>query len=249
MIIKRRAIREDTGCREAFRKLFLKNYGAWLSFAQEELQTDISLRDMLLVTGNILTNEWATATIVEKTRNCEITFNAGDEASPFGGASASMWGSWNSSVSLPLRFGPTSLPPIISNAHTITSISDSSNTSDTPATGPTETMIPDHEQTTGPPCNQCIFVRAYRMLLRPFSLRKIKAAAEPKDEGGGESDQESLYPVAVRVELDSNDNSEAENGDDDLERPVSIVVMQSNPLLSVTFKALRYFRGIAIEDQ
>lgn len=211
MIIKRRAIREDTRCSKVLRDLLLKNYEAWLSFARDDLQTDISAKDILLVTGNILTNEWATATVVEKTRHCEIQFSAGFESSPFGSASASVWGSWTSSVSLPLRFGPTSLPPVVPDPYTITrNISNSSDLSDA--------LTIDHEG-----ANQCIFVRGYRILLRPFFLPKIKAAAKPKDEGEKRSDQESNYPIAVRVGIDSDDDFDA--AEDVLKVSVSEIVI------------------------
>lgn len=222
LVINRRAIREDTRCGKAFRDLILKNYEVWHSFARDDLQADISVKDIFLVTGNILTHEWATATVVEKTRNCEIQFNAGDGLGPFGGASASMWGSWTSSVSLPLRFGPTSLPPAHSDARPIApNLSDSYDVTDVRTAEPTESTISDHEETSEPLPNQCIFVRAYRVLLRPFFLRKIKAAAEPKDEVSRGSDEESHYPIAVQVGLDPDGDSET--GDDELAAPVSIL--------------------------
>ncbi|KLO18857.1 hypothetical protein SCHPADRAFT_819107 [Schizopora paradoxa] len=205
LVIKRRAIREETRCGNAFRELILKNYHAWYTFAHDTLQADIrGAEDIFLVTGHILTNEWATATVVEKARNCEIRFNAGDELSPFGGASASLWGSWTSSVSLPLRFGPTSIPPQLTNVH---------NTALSAPASPTSSIAsPISESIVDSVPNQCIFLRAFRVAARPFFLRKIKAAAEPKDENDRDLDEENHRLIAMDVGVDDDDESEDEHG-------------------------------------
>lgn len=225
LVIKRRAIREDTRCGKAFRDLFLKNHETWYAFVRDELQTDISMNDILFVTGHILTNEWATATVVEKTRDCEIRFNAGDGLGAFGGcgASASVWGSWTSSVSLPLRFGPTSLPPIQPNdRNAAQTTSQPLNITSVRTTDSSNLMTLNPDETQDAPPNQCIFVRAYRILSRPFFLRKITAAAEPKDE---DENEEKHYPLAVRVGLDSDDDSEMGELEDDSEPSVSAFIV------------------------
>ncbi|KLO18859.1 hypothetical protein SCHPADRAFT_103211 [Schizopora paradoxa] len=211
LVIKRRAVREDTRCRKAFRDLMLRRHQAWYAFARDELQTDTTMDDILLVTGHIMTNEWATATVVEKTRNCEMRFNYGSGLGTLGDASASVWGSWTSSVSLPLRFGPTSLPPPRADSNS-TSVHISTTNTSSPTDQPLVPQTANVEDDIDPPPNQCIFVRGYRLILRPpFFLRKIKAAAEPKDEDGRSRDQNKHSVLVVAASLDSREEIGKDN--------------------------------------
>ena len=56
----------------------LKNYRSWVHFARDRLGRDITVKDVVLVTGRDLTNQWATATFVERHRDAGISFQVGD---------------------------------------------------------------------------------------------------------------------------------------------------------------------------
>ncbi len=145
LITRRPAVREDidTECMRYFRDLLLNNYEAWCAFARV---MDISAGDILLVTGHDLTNEWATAAVVGTTPGFKIEFKAGDNSSPVECISASAWGSWSSSVGLPL--GPTFGNAVTRQSEHI----------------PSEAHPFESDR---PSPNQCIFVRAYRVSHRP----------------------------------------------------------------------------------
>ncbi|KLO09886.1 hypothetical protein SCHPADRAFT_833389 [Schizopora paradoxa] len=203
LIIKRPAVREDILSELILKNLLKKNYESWVSFARDSLMRDIGVSDLLLVSGHILTNEWATATVVEKTRNCEIQFSAG--STPFGNASASVWGSWTSSVSLPLRFGPVPLPPAApeTDVHFGFATGSFSNSSDSSGA---HTSLPSRTVNEQIP-NQCIFLLAYRILTRRLLPAQIKAAAEPRDESGNGFDTEKNYQIGIRAGINSDDDS------------------------------------------
>ncbi len=181
---------------------------------------------MVLVTGHDMTNEWATATVVDRTLNCEIEFKAGDNSSPFGVISASAWGSWTSSVNLPLRFGPIR-PPDRNTARTNLSNnsthSDAYEVTNAHAVEPSDPTTSNYDESNEPSPNQCIFLRGYRVFVRPLFPHKIKAAAEPKDDNSRESDEDSNGPLAVRIGIDDDDDTD-DTGEGDWKAPVSIVV-------------------------
>lgn len=163
---------------------------------------DINMGDILFVTGHDMTNEWATTIIGESIRDLEIKIGGGDGMT----VSGSAWGSWSSSVQLqiPPRFGPAS------GCETILRLSSN-----------------EHgNEADRPPPDQCIFLRAFRVVERlPKSFPgKIKAAAHPKD-NGRDFDEENDTAEVVRagVDSDSNDASDDDSTrDGDLEAQVSI---------------------------
>ncbi|KLO19579.1 hypothetical protein SCHPADRAFT_935083 [Schizopora paradoxa] len=225
LIIKRPALREDAECDRAFRNLILKNHEAWLSFARSTRQIEITLKDIVLVTGHDLTNEWATASVFDwKRRDLEVGFSAGDTSSPLGGVSASAWASWRSSVSLPLRFGPIPRSPSVYDARgcdidtpMLTDLSGF------PQSGSSEV---DGQRESLP--NQCIFIRGFRVYTRSFFLRKIKAAAEPKDEEDKGAHEETQGPIAVRIGGVNYDSDDMDDGESDPLKAATIESVDGN---------------------
>ncbi|KIM89603.1 hypothetical protein PILCRDRAFT_1941, partial [Piloderma croceum F 1598] len=62
-----------------YREYIVKNHDVWLQFARSVKGRDISLEDLILVTGCDMTSKWACATWSEKTKSATLTFsvNAG----------------------------------------------------------------------------------------------------------------------------------------------------------------------------
>lgn len=178
----------------------LENYRSWLEFIRNKLGCLVRVSDIAFVTGCDLTADWATAAFVEKSTECNIDFKAGDPA--FGAATASFWGTWQSSVSVPHRCGPGPVrPPSPSDHQSIVAGSSS----------PRE----------GPLFNQCIFLRSFRVFERKLRAPKvIKAAAEPEDMDMDRD--EELYPAIsfTSSEESISDSSNDEYGSSYLSRKV-----------------------------
>ncbi|KLO14250.1 hypothetical protein SCHPADRAFT_826716 [Schizopora paradoxa] len=243
LLIYRHAIREVSKHGNAFRGLMLKNYKDWLAFIQDELEVDdIALGDIRLVTGHILTNEWSTGVVVEKSHNCEVRFKV--EANTL--ASASIWGSWNSesSISFPKRFGPTSLPPPFSNVHDtmiqagrVSDIVGDERMDIDHDSGDSRVLDNERAGDQESPLNQCIFLRAYRIKPRQILPDKISAAAVPKD-NSRDFDNEKHGPSQAEINVIMDEG-------DDFEDSVSVVVVVTFLLhstqISFSCKGMRYF--------
>ncbi len=178
--------------------LLLTNYEAWHEFAHRRLKIDISIEDLELVTGHDMTNEWATATSVDQSVG---EFNSGDNSSPLGGVlSAPAWGSWTSSASL--RFGP------------------SPGDDTTPPLDPSDGHPAESDRL---PSNQCIFIRGFRVSRQQGVFHgKIKAAAEPTDDGQDPDEENSSHDVVVvRLGIDSDVDSNVDTGECDSQAFVS----------------------------
>lgn len=168
----------------------LQNYRSWLTFIHDVLGCLVTLRDIVLVTGCDLTAEWATATFVEKSSQCEIEFKASDPTMLVSG-SAAVWGTWQSSIRVPSRCGPGSA------RRSSTALATNRRDGE---------LRPEGEDTGGPPYNQCIFVRGFRVSDRKLlAPRIIRAAADPNDL---DMDRDGdIGPVIVSLE-DSSDSDE-----------------------------------------
>lgn len=131
---------------------------------------------MVLVTGYDLASDWATATVSESNADVKISFKICDPAMQIVSASTSMWGSWEYSSDVPVRFGPS------------------------------ESQIEQHLE-IGSRKNQCIFLRAFRMIGRGL---KLKAAAGFHDTGSGGDDctsDGSMSPILMNIDDNSEDES------------------------------------------
>ncbi len=177
-----------------FKHLLKKNYKEWHAFAREK-EHDIKIEDLIFVTGRVMTYEWATAIAIESTHKMEFKVGGG------GGVYASAWGSWvsTSSVEYPPRIGPTS---------------------------PLGESISFHRHfpyIRPPPPNQCIFVSGWRAVPSRVRLlpRKIRAAAEPKDDGR-DFDEENQGHDAISVGVGIDSDAGDDTGEGYLEAFVSI---------------------------
>ncbi len=162
MIIKRPGYWEDALATLAFEELILANIDSWYTFARDVLKIKIDSGDIRLVTGRVMTNEWSTVTVDQRTRKGKVTFKVGDLTT-----TSSVWGTWTSDtpVHIPVRFGPA--PAAM-----------------TPS--PPPARITSDEHTVGsdrPPPNQCIFLRSIRVVSRLAKdvPVKTKAAAKGRD--------------------------------------------------------------------
>lgn len=84
----------------------LQNYNSWYKYAVGTLGRAVGLKDIVLVTGCVLTNEWATAIFQQTGREAIASFYV--QASPLN-VGIGAWGEWKSNASLPLRTGPGNL--------------------------------------------------------------------------------------------------------------------------------------------
>ncbi|KAI5118155.1 hypothetical protein M0805_000534 [Coniferiporia weirii] len=163
LVIKHPAYREDSSRRRALSRYMLQHYPTWLTFARSNLDQDIRLKDLLLVTGCDLTADWATAAFTDSSQENSISFQVG--FSGFASAQARFWGEWSSSTRVRHRCGPQPLMP--------PAVLDAGSRSDVFHADPLSEF------------NQCIFVRAFRVHERPYFLPNvIKGSADPKDLGG-----------------------------------------------------------------
>ncbi|THH10538.1 hypothetical protein EW145_g1246 [Phellinidium pouzarii] len=154
LYIKHCADRKDAARLEQFKKYMLRNYRSWLKFIRDDLGFGVGLRDLIFVTGHDLTANWATATFVGSAVHQGAKLNAGK--SPVASVGASLSGTWESSISIPIRTGPN----LFSNQ-----------------SGPQESDA----GATEPFKNQCIFIRGFRISEKLLVPRIIKAAASPED--------------------------------------------------------------------
>lgn len=153
LLIKHPAYREDALRRRDLRKYMLKHYRTWLPFIRDNLGREIELSEVVLVTGCDLTADWATAAFVEGSKKASISFTVGDPI--VATAQASLWGSWQTSVNVPHRCGPSpSTRPV-----------------------PNDALVPRVDASPATEFNQCIFIRSFRMMERPLFLPPVLKAA------------------------------------------------------------------------
>lgn len=178
----------------------LKNYRSWVHFARDRLGRDITVKDVVLVTGRDLTNQWATATFVERHRDAGISFQVGDGfGSIIGGAGLTLWGSWSSNLLVPHRCGPQRVKP--------PGEGDTSENAIARIHGGPEGLAPPSSK-----YNQCVFIRGFRIRERTRFLPKvIKAAAEGADRDDASNyDPDHLSPL-VATEMDRSANTSTDS--------------------------------------
>jgi hypothetical protein len=185
------AYRQDVVNRKRFLEYTIKHHRSWLDFAHE-LGHDVSLSDLILVTGCDKTSEWACAAWSENTKSLKATFFAG--ASFIAEGSANIWGRWESAESLDKNVGPQPLVPTVPAVNTTPQVTpqqpDAMLIDDPPPLQIVPLIAP-------PPATQCVFVRGYRMGSW-FKRRKIRI-----DVGSGF--------MTVRKPLDSKKNEKTQH--------------------------------------
>ncbi|KZT00242.1 uncharacterized protein LAESUDRAFT_764782 [Laetiporus sulphureus 93-53] len=150
-----------------------KNMNRWVSFAQTQLDLDITEDEIVWVCGHVKTSQWAVGAYLHQSKGAKISFS-GDLGLP-ASASFSVHTSETALPSYEHRSGPKK-------RRTLTEVGKSQQTSH----GPTRNT--DREGSRRHRCkapddkpDQCIFIHFIKMKRRRFRGRKIVAMAEPRD--------------------------------------------------------------------
>lgn len=106
LVIKYPVFREESSRERRLEGYMLQSYRSWFTFIHDILGCQVTLGDIILVTGCDLTADWATETFVEKSSQFKFEFKVGDPAMLASG-SAAAWGTWQSSINVPSRCGPS----------------------------------------------------------------------------------------------------------------------------------------------
>jgi hypothetical protein len=163
------AYRQDAVHRKRFLDYIIKHHRSWLDFATVSGH-DVSLSDLMLVTGCDKTSEWACAAWSEKTKSLRANFFAGSPGVVQG--NVNLWGRWQSEESLDKNVGPQRLVPTVATVDIAPQFS--SQLSDPMSIHDSAPL-----QSTSPlPANQCVFVRGYQMGNRTTWLRRTKTCVD-----------------------------------------------------------------------
>ena len=133
----------------------LKNYRQWYNYALVDLQRDIKLDDLILISGCVLTRKWTTATYFRSNRAINATLGA--QVAPVAEFKFSLSAGWRTSSAITTRPGPYR-PPSLQDHEEIQNLS--------------ETLVN----------NQCVFLRGFCVKER-FLGKTLKAAAGYHDPG------------------------------------------------------------------
>lgn len=87
---------------------FMTNCLSLLDYALREELPINELHDIVLVTGRVMTADWATIVFNEQTQGTKVSF---DIKAATLTASGSIWGKWSQHVSFPKRHGPLRIEP------------------------------------------------------------------------------------------------------------------------------------------
>lgn len=162
---------EDAKYDGRLKAYYLKHYKSWLAFAREQDQ-DISLEQLIFVTGVDLTKDYAMMAFAQSQGELKATFSV--NVPPIGSASLSAWGEWKVPSIAHKTRGPITRD---------TMSSDSPRALPLPSS--TDGATTQHEITY----NQCIFTRGFRLrerrILGVSWPKVLAAAAGPHDLGSG----------------------------------------------------------------
>ena len=169
----------------------------WLEFARLVKFRDISLEDLILVTGCDKTSKWACATWSEKMKSAKLTFSATAGALSGGG---SFWAKMESPTSIVRNVGPKNLPPS-DRARLVPQLSpnnlfgNNNNTTIPPDEPTSATSVPNILQAVGSfltpftatshvepleTFDQCVFLRGFRIADR-YTWEKMKTLVKVAD--------------------------------------------------------------------
>ncbi|PCH43309.1 WD40 repeat-like protein [Wolfiporia cocos MD-104 SS10] len=176
LILKDAATREVLHQSRRMVNYMSRNFRSWHSFAKEDLDVDLSEEDIMFVRGWVKTTKWTVAAITHHGRAAKLSFG-----SNFGGpanVSFSLEASQDVSSYCFQRTGPSHKQKA------------------------RESVRSDEETFK---MDQCVFVHYFRLKRRAFfGLKKIEAAAEPKNPDGY-SDDEAFESVPSMEETGSYD--------------------------------------------
>ena len=144
LIMGDEAYRQDAVDKRRFSDHFIENHSSWLEFSAA-LGHDVSLSDLILVSGCDRTSRWACAAWSKVTAPVRLSFVQDAPSVPQN--NATLWGRWDTAEFIDQNIGPR--PPF---SDTITPISASLSQSTSPL--PSKTSLPS---------TQCVFVRGFRM--------------------------------------------------------------------------------------
>jgi len=172
LVTKQSAARFDARSRRAFSNCLLQHREEWLAFTTQVLLRDIALRDLIVVTGCDLTEEWATAVFQENSTRVDF-----EVQSPIASNEVTPWCKWTTTVEVSHRSGPSGERNFSEHG---------------------KPSLPDNYSRLPKAQNQCIFIRGYRLVPRPSVVpKKINASAYSKN-----SDMDDQAPPSSSFTMD-----------------------------------------------
>ncbi len=110
LVTKYRAKVERSPFPDVLKEHFLKYSHSWLADAQRQRKPVKNLHDLILVTGRVMTGDWATIAFSSRTEEHGVSFNIKAVTVT---ASGTVWGRWSEHVNLPKRHGPSRRTPTV----------------------------------------------------------------------------------------------------------------------------------------
>lgn len=196
IVLTGHADRENARSTAKLSEYMHRNYKHWLLFVRDNLGWDVSVCDLIFVTGVDIAKEWGTVTFSHKENNAEAGFSINDSTNLAGTAAASFTHSWRSSTNIAIRCGPNS-------------------STSSGSTGNRKGEEKVHSETG----DQCIFLRGYRLIERTLRSLKVTAAAQPKND---DSDRDNYAAPKIRAVDDILDNAYGQETDNEI---VSVSVL------------------------
>lgn len=188
---------EDSVRERVYERYIKKHYRSWLRFADSQ-GFSVGLKDLVLVTGHDMTQEFAMAAFADNDTTLQISFRAG---LPYAAAaSISAWGAWETSPAVHRNCGPPGSfrrRPVTPEPAAEDATESETDSTDADA----------HEDSFA----HCIFLRGYRMRARTrlFPPGSIKAAAGPAPlpRGDGSTDSSRVLSNSQDMEDDEIDDT------------------------------------------
>lgn len=109
LFTKYRAKVERSPFPDVLKEHFIKHMYTWFSEAQKQRKPVKNLNDLILITGRVMTGDWATIAFSSRSQEHAASFNI---KAVTVNASGTLWGRWSENVSLPKRHGPPRPTPI-----------------------------------------------------------------------------------------------------------------------------------------
>ena len=234
--------REDALETLRYREHIVKHHPMWLDFARSVKGRDISLEDLILVTGCDKTSKWACATWSEKMKSAMLKFSVAAGAISGG---VSLWATMESPTSIVRNVGPNNLAPS-DRAHLVLQMSpnypsEGNNNTTISPDGPTSATslfrtlssfiapfatIPHTEPLET--FDQCVFLRGFQIADR-YTWEKIKALVKVTD--GTTTNLKHSVPQSTR----SNDSSQPSRYQQQSSSPTGQTGRSSGTSTQVTF--------------
>ncbi|KAH9949139.1 WD40 repeat-like protein [Amylocystis lapponica] len=182
LVMKEPATREELHPSRRMANYMRQNHQSWYTFATEVCDLDIEREDIIFVRGWVKTAEWAVAAFVHEGRAAQLTFSGDFTA----GA--------NASFTLATATNVTVLPEVSAGPRGMVQ---QGRRASLRITGP-----PDLDAAQDQLHEQCVFLHYYKMKMRFFWPRVMKAAAGPHElPSSGDHDYNDT-DVAVDVAME-----------------------------------------------